>query len=104
SLRTEAPDLNFLVQDGQMTEEQRENFLSAFKEVEQDDERVIGMAVLGGIFSEGIDLKGDRLQGVIVVGVGLPQVNLERNIIKDYFQSIGHNGFDYSYVYPGMNK
>jgi Rad3-related DNA helicase len=59
---------------------------------------------MGGIFSEGIDLVGDRLTGVIIVGVGLPQVCLERNIIKDYFDTAGKNGFDYAYVYPGMNK
>lgn len=59
---------------------------------------------MGGIFSEGIDLVGNRLNGVIIVGVGLPQIGLERNIIKDYFNNIGKNGYDYAYVYPGLNK
>lgn len=101
---TMAPDIKTIVQDGGMTEEQREDFLEAFRENEDPMDRLVGFAVLGGIFSEGIDLKGERLQGVMIVGVGLPQIGLERNIIKDYFQSIGHNGYDYSYVYPGMNK
>ncbi|MCJ7842522.1 PD-(D/E)XK nuclease family protein [Lederbergia sp. NSJ-179] len=101
---TMAPDVRTIVQDVGMTEEQREGFLEAFGENGNPVDRLVGFAVLGGIFSEGIDLKGERLQGVIIVGVGLPQIGLERNIIKDYFQSIGHNGYDYSYVYPGMNK
>ncbi|WP_212976034.1 ATP-dependent DNA helicase [Bacillus sp. J14TS2] len=101
---TMAPDMKTIVQDGGMTEEQREDFLAAFQENKHSTDRLVGFAVLGGIFSEGIDLKGERLQGVIIVGVGLPQIGLERDIIKDYFQAIGHNGYDYSYVYPGMNK
>ncbi|MEN2768035.1 ATP-dependent DNA helicase [Ornithinibacillus xuwenensis] len=96
------PDINTIMQDGGMSEVEREEFLAAFDS--EREERLVGFAVLGGIFSEGVDLKGDRLQGVIVVGVGMPQIGLERNIIKDYFQSIGKNGFDYAYVYPGMNK
>ena len=60
--------------------------------------------MLGGIFSEGIDLKGDRLLGAIVVGVGLPQLCLERNIIMDYFGKKSESGYEYAYVYPGMNK
>ena len=67
-------------------------------------ETLIGFAVLGGVFSEGIDLIGDRLNGVIVVGVGLPQLCFERNLIKDYFHKQGKNGYNYAYVYPGMNK
>jgi Rad3-related DNA helicase len=59
---------------------------------------------MGGIFSEGIDLVGNRLTGVVVIGVGLPQISLERNIMKDYFSSAGRNGYDYAYVFPGMNK
>jgi Rad3-related DNA helicase len=65
---------------------------------------LIGFAVMGGIFSEGIDLVGDRLTGVAIVGVGLPQVGPERNIIKNYFDHQGKNGFEYAYVFPGMNK
>lgn len=85
-----------------MTEEEREQFLGAFQADSQ--ETLVGFAVMGGIFSEGVDLVGDRLNGVIVVGVGLPQIGLERNIIKDYFSSQGKNGYNYSYVYPGINK
>lgn len=65
---------------------------------------MIGFAVMGGVFSEGVDLVGDRLVGVIVVGVGLPQLGVERNMLKDYFNEQGKNGYDYAYVFPGMNK
>lgn len=96
------PDTPSIIQNNKMDELEREHFLENFKE--GNKETLLGFAVLGGIFSEGIDLKGDRLNGVIVVGVGLPQVCLERNIMKDYFQSIGKSGYDYAYTFPGINK
>ena len=65
---------------------------------------LLGFCVLGGIFSEGIDLKNDRLIGAVVVGTGLPQVCNEREIIRQYFEEKSGNGFDYAYQYPGMNK
>ncbi|NOU66957.1 ATP-dependent DNA helicase [Paenibacillus sp. LMG 31461] len=93
---------NVLVQQAKMTEEEREHFLSAFQA--GAEKTLVGFAVMGGIFSEGIDLVGDRLTGVVVVGVGLPQLGPERNLIKDYMERTGKNGYDYAYVYPGMNK
>ncbi|MCF6139221.1 ATP-dependent DNA helicase [Pseudalkalibacillus berkeleyi] len=95
-------DCRLLIQNNSMDEAEREEFLAQFEEGK--DESLLGFAVMGGIFSEGIDLKGDRLNGVVVVGVGLPQLNDERNIIKDYFTKNEKNGYDYAYVYPGMNK
>lgn len=59
---------------------------------------------MGGIFSEGIDLERDKLIGSIIVGTGLPQVCSEREIIKEFFDEMGRNGFDYAYRFPGMNK
>ncbi|MDQ0217811.1 ATP-dependent DNA helicase [Peribacillus cavernae] len=91
-----------IIQTPAMTDEERDAFLAAFKR--ENDSVFVGFAVMGGIFSEGIDLKGDRLNGVIVVGVGMPQIGFERDIIKEYFVRQGKNGFDYAYVYPGMNK
>ncbi len=91
-----------LLQTPDMAEEERESYLAAFDAGKAHG--LIGFAVLGGIFSEGIDLVGDRLQGVAVVGVGMPQIGLERNLIKGYFEGEGRNGFDYAYVYPGINK
>lgn len=91
-----------LLQQGNMSEEERDNYLSAFQADHAGT--LAGFAVMGGIFSEGIDLVGDRLTGVVIVGVGLPQLGLERDIIKQYFNESGKNGFDYAYVFPGMNK
>ncbi|TVY11288.1 ATP-dependent DNA helicase [Paenibacillus cremeus] len=94
--------MSILVQRNQMSEVEKEQFLAAFEADRKDT--LVGFAVLGGSFSEGIDLVGDRLTGVVVVGVGLPQLGAERNLIQSYMDSIGRNGYDYAYVYPGMNK
>ncbi|KKI91168.1 ATP-dependent helicase [Bacillus sp. SA1-12] len=96
------PEIRTIIQTNRLDENEREQFLQEFKE--DNTETLIGFAVLGGIFSEGVDLKGNRLNGVIVVGVGLPQLCLERNIINEYFQTTGKNGYDYAYTFPGMNK
>jgi len=96
------PDAELLVQRQNMTDEEREAFLAAY--MPEPKRTLLGFAVMGGVFSEGIDLAGDRLTGVIVVGVGLPQVNPERELIRRFFDGPGRNGFDYAYVYPGMNK
>ncbi len=99
---TELSDLKLYMQSSSMKEKDREEFLSNFQPDPSDT--VVGFCVLGGIFSEGIDLKNDRLIGVMVIGVGLPQICLERDIIKNYFQNINRMGFEYAYVFPGMNK
>ena len=91
-----------LLQTSGMTEIEREAFLASFQPDQK--ETLLGFAVLGGIFSEGVDLIGDRLNGVVVVGVGLPQLCFERNLIKDHFYKKEKNGYDYAYIYPGMDK
>jgi len=102
-------DRECIVQGESMKEAEREEFLARFRGSEglnarAEDTILIGFCVLGGIFSEGIDLKNDSLIGAIIVGTGLPQVCNEREILKDYFDEMGDNGFDYAYRYPGMNK
>ncbi|MDD4835202.1 MAG: ATP-dependent DNA helicase [Lutispora sp.] len=96
------PDFNVNVQTPGATEEEKALFMEFF----QPDPKIhnIGFCVLGGVYSEGIDLRDDRLIGVIIVGVGLPQLCLERDIIKNYYDNKNHKGFEYSYMYPGMNK
>jgi DNA excision repair protein ERCC-2 len=89
------PGICTLVQQRQMSDEERQNFLGAFKEGGE----VCGFAVMGGAFSEGVDLKGNRLIGAIVVGVGLPQIGIERDLIRDHFPGAG---FEYAYQYPGL--
>ncbi|WP_436376272.1 ATP-dependent DNA helicase [Cytobacillus sp. BC1816] len=91
-----------IIQKTGMDEEEREEFLDAFQP--NASGTLLGFAVMGGVFSEGIDLQGDRLNGVFVVGVGLPQIGFERDMMKAYFQQQGKNGYDYAYTYPGMNK
>lgn len=91
-----------LRQSQSMRESQREEFLACFQGKRQ--RTLIGFCVMGGIFSEGIDLVGDRLIGAIIVGTGLPQVSNERKILMDYYDKRGENGFDYAYRIPGMNK
>jgi len=91
------PDCPMMSQERSMTDEDRGGFLDAFDESSE----VCGFAVMGGAFSEGIDLKGDRLIGVIVVGVGLPQVGIERDLIRDHF---GDQGFEFAYQYPGLTR
>ncbi|MHA6482000.1 ATP-dependent DNA helicase [Paenibacillus sp. strain BS8-2] len=90
------------LQRNDMSEEERDTFLADFQP--GGERTLVGFAVLGGVFSEGVDLPGDRLIGVIVVGVGLPQLGLERNLLRDFFQREGKSGYDYAYVIPGMNK
>lgn len=91
-----------VIQSVTMTEEEREEFLDAF--VEKPKRTRIGFCVMGGIFSEGIDLKYSRLIGVVLVGTGLPMVCNERELMRRYYDSNGRNGFDYAYLYQGMNK
>ena len=91
-----------ILQSSNMTEKEREEFLEAFQE--NATETLIGFCVMGGIFSEGIDLTGERLIGAAIVGTGLPQVGYEREILKNYYDEKAQNGFAYAYRYPGMNK
>ncbi|WP_226657731.1 ATP-dependent DNA helicase [Pseudalkalibacillus hwajinpoensis] len=91
-----------MIQKSGMTEEEREAFLNEF--TSDRETSLVGFAVVGGVFSEGIDLKGERLTGVVVVGVGLPNFDTERQLMKTYFEQDGKNGFEYTYVYPGMNR
>lgn len=102
-LPAELMDITVFIQPQTQDPDEREQFVHDFKS-EPDGVR-IGLCVLGGIYSEGIDLAGDRLGGVIVVGVGLPQVCLERDIIKMvYDRNQWGSGFMNAYVFPGINK
>jgi Rad3-related DNA helicase len=95
-------EARLLVQEARMSEGEREAFLAAF--AKEPARTQVGFAVLGGVFGEGIDLVGDRLIGVVVVGVGLPQISLERDLIADRFNAKGFIGYDYAYRFPGFNR
>lgn len=97
-----AEGIDIIRQSQNMGEHEREEFL---KEFDRDREySLVGFCVMGGVFSEGIDLTADRLIGAIIVGTGLPQVCNDREILKGYFDARGMKGFDYAYLYPGINK
>ena len=88
-----------------MSESEREEFLSRFYSGQAPrQDTLLGFCVLGGIFSEGIDLKNDALIGAIIIGTGLPMVCVERNLLKRCYDDMGLDGFAYAYRYPGMNK
>lgn len=94
--------VELVIQQRGLSEQQREDFLQGFSV--QNEKYMLAFAVMGGIFSEGIDLSGDRLVGAFIVSVGLPGISLEKDIIMEYFTARGKNGFDYAYRYSAMNK
>ncbi|HRJ58563.1 MAG TPA: ATP-dependent DNA helicase [Anaerolineales bacterium] len=101
-LKGRLPERQLLIQERGMSEEARDAFLAQFSST--NEETLVGFAVMGGVFGEGIDLVGERLIGVVVVGVGIPQLGLERDLIKAYFDSKSGSGFAYAYQYPGFNR
>ena len=90
------PDINVRRQERNMDDTQRMEFIESF-----DGDELCGFAVMGGVFSEGVDLKGNQLIGAIVVGVGLPQIGIERDLVRNYFPE---SGYEYAYQYPGMTR
>ncbi|MFO7611554.1 MAG: ATP-dependent DNA helicase [Clostridia bacterium] len=97
-----SPEFEILTQKPGMAENDRETFLERFEN--HGNSTLVAFAVMGGIFGEGIDLAGDRLSGVAVIGTGLPAVCPERELIKRYYDGINGQGFDYAYTYPGLNR
>lgn len=95
------PSVRVISQMPSMHLSEKEDFLNAFS---ADGKLRIGFCVMGGSFSEGIDLPGNRLIGVVIIGSGLPGISNERNILKEYYDMTRERGFDYAYVYPGMNR
>ena len=91
-----------LCQESRMSEEAREQFLAQFEE--RPDQSLVAFAVMGGIFGEGIDLVGEKCVGTAIIGVGLPQICLERDVIREHFDEMREAGFAYAYQYPGMTR
>ncbi|MFR5602367.1 MAG: helicase C-terminal domain-containing protein, partial [Lachnospiraceae bacterium] len=92
----------YVLQSSFMNEAEREAFLQEFEK--EREQSFVAFCVIGGVFSEGIDLKEERLIGAAIVGTGLPMVCTEQEVLKDYFDEKEQMGFDYAYQYPGMNK
>ena len=96
------PGISTLVQESGLDDAARAAFLARFEP--DPAHTLLGFAVMGGIFGEGVDLAGDRLIGCAIVGVGLPQVNPRQEMLRRYYDAQNGAGFDYAYRYPGMNK
>ncbi len=96
------PDMPTLCQESAMDEGKRADFLAQF--LAQDGGALLGFAVLGGVFGEGVDMVGESLIGAAIVSLGLPQVGPRQEQLRDYFEQTRGSGFDYAYRYPGMNK
>ena len=95
-------EISLVFQSASMSEGEREAYLQAFSV--QREKSLLGFSVIGGIFSEGIDLKEDSLIGAAIIGTGLPGISKERDLLMEYFNKRNMNGFDFAYRYPGMNK
>jgi len=96
------PFVPLISQSSSMPEAERVRFMAAFQS--KVARPLVGFAVMGGVFGEGIDLAGERLIGAVVVGVGLPQIGLRRDLIRSYFDERNGLGFEYAYAYPGLNR
>lgn len=97
-------DIDIVIQDNNMSDEARKEFLDRFKS--NPKRSCLGFIVLGGVFSEGIDLIDDRLIGAIIVSVGLPKISKENDALIDYYNNKENKfeGYKYAYVYPGIGK
>jgi DNA excision repair protein ERCC-2 len=95
-------DMELQVQGSSMSEDERIQFIAGFKP--SPLKTTIGFCVMGGMFSEGVDLKDDRCIGVFIVGAGVPQICFERDLIRHYFSNNQMDGYNYAYMFPGMNK
>lgn len=96
------PQTPIAVQKRHMSQKEREAFLSSFSEDNQG--YFVGFCVTGGIYAEGVDLVGNRLIGTIIVGLGLPQVSAEREMIAAHYEDITEEGKLYAYFYPALNR
>jgi DNA excision repair protein ERCC-2 len=99
---SESSQMATILQKPQMTESEKDAFLAEFSQ--ENPETLVGFTVMGGIFGEGIDLLGERLCGAAIVGVGLPGISSERELIREHFANTNDLGFEYAYQYPGINR
>ncbi|MBQ6716313.1 MAG: hypothetical protein IJN21_07320 [Clostridia bacterium] len=95
-------DVKVLLQTRDMTEGERKEYLDEF--CENPEKSMVAFIAMGGVFSEGVDLPGDKLIGAAIVGVGLPQISFEGDCLKELYEEINGRGFETAYVYPGIGK
>lgn len=96
-------EIDYLIQPSKMTEAQKEKFLAYFRRG-KGDKSLVGLTVLGSLFNEGVDLTGEELIGVMVIGTGLPGLSPERDILRQYYDAQSGSGFEYAYMWPGFNR
>ena len=96
------PKINVITQRRDMSASQRQEFLEEFSK--EDKSYLVGFCVMGGIYSEGIDLTGDSLIGAVIVGIGMPGLSYEREAISAYYDDKYEEGKQFAYIYPGMNR
>jgi DNA excision repair protein ERCC-2 len=96
------PKIKCMLQGRDMSANEKAEFLQEFSK--DEDRYLLGFCVMGGIYSEGIDLAGDKLIGAVVVGIGMPSLSYERECISEYFEEKQESGKEFAYIYPGMNR
>ena len=100
--RLSVDEADLLIQRKDMTLKEREGTIEMFQTDSLRSQ--VGFFVMGGVFGESIDLIGDQLSGVLIIGVGLPQLSPFNNVLRSHYDETFHNGFDFAYTYPGLNK
>ncbi|MGX5201148.1 ATP-dependent DNA helicase [Aliikangiella sp. IMCC44632] len=95
------PKANCILQNKASDTAQRKAFLDHFF---NQTEAVLGFAILGGIFAEGIDYHGDKLDGAIIIGTGMPSPSLQNQLMQTHFDNLGYNGFQYTFQFPGFTR
>ncbi len=101
--RIKTPQTQFLVQPPKMTERQKNAYLDRFRKTSSKN-TLVGLTVIGSLFNEGIDLVGEELTGVIVIGTGLPGLSPEREILRQYYDEKSKMGYEYAFMWPGFNR
>ena len=96
------PKISVLTQRRDMSSREKQEFLDKFRE--KNNSYLIGFCVMGGVFSEGVDLVGESLIGAVVVGIGMPSLSYEREAISAYFDEKSESGKQFAYIYPGLNR
>jgi Rad3-related DNA helicase len=102
SFAAKYPKIRIMSQTKDMSAKKKAEFLDEFRK--NDSSYLIAFCVMGGIYSEGVDLAGDSLIGAVVVGVGIPSLSYEREAVAEYYDEKYEMGKQYAYIYPGMNR
>ena len=91
-----------MIQKPKLSEREKNKWLDRFRST--GGKPLLAFACLGSIFSEGIDLIGEQLIGVFVIGTGLPRPSPERELMRQYYEQEFGSGFHFAYTFPGFNR